>query len=70
MALAVKNPPANVVGFHGWEYPPEEGMVTTRVFLPEESHGQRSLVGTVHRSQRVGRSSARVHTHTQKLTQH
>ena len=29
----------------GWEYPMEEGMVTTPVFLPEESHGQRSLVG-------------------------
>ena len=29
----------------GWEDPLEEGMATTLVFLPEESHGQRSLVG-------------------------
>ena len=29
----------------GGEDPLEEGMATTPVFLPEESHGQRSLVG-------------------------
>ena len=29
----------------GWEDPLEEGMATTPVFLPGESHGQRSLVG-------------------------
>ena len=29
----------------GWEDPLEEGMATTLVFSPEESHGQRSLVG-------------------------
>ena len=27
----------------GWEDPLEEGMATTPVFLPGESHGQRSL---------------------------
>jgi len=27
----------------------EEGMATTPVFLPEESHGQRSLMGPRHR---------------------
>ena len=29
----------------GQEDPLEEGMATTPVFLPGESHGQRSLVG-------------------------
>ena len=29
----------------GWEGPPEKGMATILVFLPGESHGQRSLVG-------------------------
>ena len=29
----------------GWEDLLEEGMATTPVFLPEESHEQRSLVG-------------------------
>ena len=28
----------------GWEDPLEEGIATTPVFLPRESHGQRSLV--------------------------
>ena len=28
----------------GWEDPLEEGMAPTPVFLPGESHGQRSLV--------------------------
>ena len=30
---------------HGSEDPQEEGMQRASVFLPEESHGQRSLVG-------------------------
>ena len=34
----------------GWENPLEEGKETTPVFLPEESHGQRSLVGYGQRS--------------------
>ena len=29
----------------GWKDPLEEGMQPTPVFLPGESHGQRSLVG-------------------------
>ena len=51
MALVVKNPAANArdVGdsgsIPGWEDPLEEGMATTPVFLPGESHGQRSLAG-------------------------
>ena len=40
----VKNLPANPqVQSLGWEYSP--GMATTPVFLPGESHGQRSLAG-------------------------
>ena len=43
----VKNPPAmqeTCVQCLGWEDSLEEGM-TTSPFLPEESHGQKSLVG-------------------------
>ena len=29
----------------GWEDPREEEMASTPVFLPGESHGERSLVG-------------------------
>ena len=29
----------------GWEDPPEKEVAATPVFLPEKSHGQRSLVG-------------------------
>ena len=29
----------------GWENPPEEGMAIHSVFLPRESHRQRSLAG-------------------------
>ena len=51
---AVKNPPAVQemqktqemwVRSLGWEDPLEKGMEPTPVFLPGESHGQRSLVG-------------------------
>ena len=44
----VKNPPAmqeTWVPSLGWEDPLEEGMEHTPVFLPGESHGQRSLAG-------------------------
>ena len=43
-------------GFDPWvrKIPWKRAWQTTPVFLPEESHGQRSLVGyTVHGSQRV-----------------
>ena len=33
------------VQFLGWEDPLEEGMQSTPIFLPGESHGQRRLVG-------------------------
>ena len=32
-------------GSLNWKGPLEEGMATTPVFLPRESHGQRNLVG-------------------------
>ena len=44
----VKNPPAvqeAQVQSLGWEDLLKKGMATTPVFLPGESHGQRSLVG-------------------------
>ena len=31
----------------GWEEPPEKEMAPTPVFLPGESHGQRSLAGSM-----------------------
>ena len=33
------------VQFLGWEVPLEKEMATTPVFLPGESHGQRSMAG-------------------------
>ena len=50
VALVVKNRAANAEEVRelwslGWEHPLEEGMATHRVFLPEKSHRQRSLVG-------------------------
>ena len=51
MALVVKNPAANaedtgdVVQSLGWEDPLEQEMAIMPVFLPGESHGQRSLAG-------------------------
>ena len=48
----------------GSEDPLEEGMATTPVFLPGESHGQRSLAATVHG---LTKSQTRLNTHTQDL---
>ena len=48
MAQMVKNLPAmqeTSVQSLGWEDPLEKEMATTPLFMPEESHGQRSLVG-------------------------
>ena len=53
----VKNLPAmqeTQVQSLGWEDPLENGMATTPVFLPGQSHGQRRLVGY---NPRVGRES-------------
>ena len=46
IALLVKNPPAmqeTQVQFLGGKYPLEKEMATRSVFLPGESHEQRSL---------------------------
>ena len=46
----VKNLPANVGDtglIPGWEDPLEKDVASTPVFLPGESHGQRSLVGYI-----------------------
>ena len=48
MAQMAKNPPAMQeiqVQSLGQEDHLKKGMATTPVFLPEKSHGQRSLVG-------------------------
>ena len=57
VAQVVKNPPAmweTWVRSLSWEDLLEEGMATHSVFLPGESHGQRSLVGYSPRGHRVG----------------
>ena len=44
----VKNPPEmqeTQVQYLGWEDALEKGMATPPVFLPGESHGERSLAG-------------------------
>ena len=59
VVLVVKNPPANAgdtrdVGLiPGSGRSPGGGTATTSVFLPGESHGQRSMVGFFIESQRV-----------------
>ena len=48
VAQLVKNPPAmqeTPVWYLGWEIPWRQEQVPTPVFLPRESHGQRSLAG-------------------------
>ena len=51
MSVVVNSPPPMqetqemLVQSLGWENPLEQSMATTPVFLPRESHGQRSLVG-------------------------
>ena len=48
----IRNPPAiqeMQVQSQGWEDPLEKGMAIHSLFLPGESHGQRSLWAIVHR---------------------
>ena len=47
MALVIKNPPANAgdMGLIPRKIPWRRAWQPTPVFLPRESHGQRSLVG-------------------------
>ena len=48
----------------GQEDPPEEGMATTPVLLPGESHGQRSLAGNCPLGQKeLDTTEATEHTH-------
>ena len=48
-----------MVQFLGWEVPMRRAWKPTAVFLPGESHGQRSLAGyTVHGITRVGHDLA------------
>ena len=66
----VKNPPAvqeTRVTSLGREDPLEEGMARpTPVFLPGESHGQRSLAGYSPRGHKESDTTERLmHTHTQ-----
>ena len=67
----VKNPPANA-GDAGvsWvrKLPRSRRWHPTQVFLPEESHGQRSLADCSPWRCRVGHDWACTHTHTQPLT--
>ena len=61
MAQLVKNPPAMwKPGFDPWvgKIPWRRERLPTPVFLPGESHGQRSLAGQSMESQRVGHDLA------------
>ena len=70
----VKKPPCNA-GDAGDRFNPsvekipwQRAWQSTKVFLPRESHGQRSLVDHIHRSKRVGHKGnnlACTHTYTQ-----
>ena len=68
MVLMVKNPPAkagDVASIPGLGRFPGEGNVTP-VFLPGESHGQRSLAGCRpqgHKESRGTEAAERTHTH-------
>ena len=48
----------------GWKEPMEEEMATHSVFLPEKSHGKRSLVGYSPEGCKVGHEFS-MHVHTQ-----
>ena len=57
------------VRFLGQEDPLEEGMQPTPVFLPGESHRQRSLAGySPWGHKRVGHDLAHMHTRLNKVT--
>ena len=47
----------------GWEDPLEKEMATTPVFLPGESHGQRSLAGYSLPSRKESDTTKQLHTH-------
>ena len=63
----VKSPPATAEDIRdirslGREDPLEEGMATTPIFLPGESHGQRSVVGYSPRGRKES-DTERLHFH-------
>ena len=64
MVLVIKNPPANAgdmrCSFNPWvrKIPWRREWLLTPIFLPGESHGQRSLQTTVHGVARVGHDLA------------
>ena len=63
----VKNLPANtedIGSIPGQEDPPEEEMAPTPVFLPEKSHGQRSLAGYSPWSHKESDMTEQLNTHT------
>ena len=49
----------------GWENPQEKGMATHSVFLPGESHGQRSLEGYHLRGRKESDTTQRLQHHRQ-----
>ena len=69
VAQMVKNPPAVRETWTlslGWEDPLEEGWQPTPVFLPGESHGQRSLVGYSPWGRKELDMTERLSTHSEK----
>ena len=52
----------------GWEDTLEEGMATTPVSLPGESHGQRSLLGCSPRGRKESDTTERLHFTFTSLT--
>ena len=48
----------------GWEDALEKAMAPTPVFLPGESHGQRSLVGCSPRGRKESDTTERLHFHS------
>ena len=71
----IKNPPGYVgdlreVGLilGSGRFPGEKKWQPTPVFLPGESHGQRSLVGYSPCNNRESDMTGHVHTHTHKLS--
>ena len=66
----VRNPPANSGDLDPWvrKIPWRRKWQPTPVSVPGKSHGQRSLVGTVHGAAK-SRTPLNVHTHTHTHTQ-
>ena len=66
VAESVRNPPTmqeTCVLFLSWEDPLEKGMQTIPVFLPWQSHGQRSLAGYSPWTQKESDTTEHTHIH-------